>query len=111
MPLNELGHEVPDNTPVALPSRLRLPQSRVDQIRAYIQMEMSRSAEQKGFETFREADDFSMPDVEWSSPYEEIFEPPSPPAGQVDSPRGDPPNGGTKSDPPPEAAPPASETA
>lgn len=96
--LNEQGYEIPDNTPVELPSRLRVPQSRVDQIRGYIREEMSRSAAKDQQESFEEADDFNLPDGEdWFSPYEETFEPPSPPESKKDSPRGDAPEGGTES--------------
>lgn len=75
--LNEQGYEIPDNTPVELPSRLRMPMSRTAQIRNMIRFEMSRSAAEQGAETFEEADDFNLPDGEqWVSPYEETFEPP-----------------------------------
>lgn len=71
-----------DDTPVAIPTRLRLPQSRTDQIRAFIREEMSRAAADQGHETFAEADDLEPDDEEDLplSPYEELlFEPPSPP--------------------------------
>lgn len=73
--LDERGYEIPDNTPVAVPTRLRMPQSRTEQIRSYIRHELSQREFQSGRETFQEADDFDLPDVEWSSPYEETFDP------------------------------------
>lgn len=77
--LDERGYEIPDNTPVEIPSRLRLPVSRTEQIRNMIRQEFSRQAVQQGQETFDEADDFDLPDgEEWLSPYEETFEPPIP---------------------------------
>lgn len=59
---NPADYEVLDNTPVALPTRLRLPQNRTDQIRAFIRQEMSRSALEAGHETFEEADDIEPDD-------------------------------------------------
>lgn len=57
-----------DNTPVEMPTRLRLPQNRTDQIRQYIREEMSRAALDQGHETFEEADDLE-PDDEEGLPY------------------------------------------
>lgn len=75
--LNEKGYEIPDSTPVEIPSRLRMPVSRSAQIRAMIRNEMSRAAADQGQETFEEADDFELPDGEpWISPYENDFDPP-----------------------------------
>lgn len=75
--LNSDGYEIPDNTPVSIPTRLRLPQSRTDQIRQFIRAELSRQALDQGHETFSEADDFELDDGEtWVSPYEGDFDPP-----------------------------------
>lgn len=88
--LDERGYEIPDNTPVAVPTRLRLPQNRTEQIRAYIRQELSRAQVERGHETFEEADDFSLPDGEqWVSPYEETFEPPVTESGSGGVPVGD----------------------
>lgn len=76
--LNEQGYEIPDNTPVSIPTRLRLPASRTEQIRAFIRSELSYQSTSQGQETFSEADDFDLPDGEpWASPYEETFDPPA----------------------------------
>jgi len=75
--LDANGYEIPDNTPVSLPTRLRMPKSRTEQIRAMIRQEFSRAAADQGHETFEEADDLELPDgEEWVSPYENDFEPP-----------------------------------
>lgn len=70
-----------DNTPVEIPTRLRLPQSRTDQIRQFIRMELSRQADSSGHETFEEADDLE-PDDDGDMPltrYELMeLEPPAP---------------------------------
>lgn len=75
--LDEKGYEIPDNTPVEIPSRLRLGVSRAVRMRNFIRHELSRSAAESGSESFEEADDFSLDDgEEWSSPYEADFDPP-----------------------------------
>lgn len=61
-------YEPVDNTPVDMPTRLRLPQNRTDQIRSFIRAELSRRAEEDGIESFEEADDIE-PDDEESMPY------------------------------------------
>jgi hypothetical protein len=70
--LNEKGHEVLDDTPVAIPVRFQRPENLTDQIRRVIRQEMSRVADFAGMETFEEADDFNVPDDEYDprSPHE-----------------------------------------
>lgn len=74
-------YEKVDRTPVEIPTRLRLPQSRTDQIRAFIREEISRKAEAAGVETFEEADDIEPNEDEGElpfSPYElNELEPPA----------------------------------
>lgn len=75
MPLDEFGREVLDPTPVELPARLR----KFDQasyVRDLVRQELSRLANDEGFETFEEADDFEVEDdiPEFHSPYEAIFD-------------------------------------
>jgi hypothetical protein len=53
-----------DDTPVEIPTRLRLPQNRTDQMRAFIRHEMSLAAQQQGQESFEEADDVEPDDEE-----------------------------------------------
>lgn len=85
-----------DNTPVEIPTRLRLPQSRTDQIREFIRYELSRQSEENGRETFEEADDlepddeelpysaYEMQELEPSAPFEKpgeaVGQPPAVPA-------------------------------
>jgi len=109
--LDERGYEIPDNTPVSIPTRLRLPQSRTEQIRAFIRSELAMKQLNEGHETFAEADDFDLPGEDWVSPYEETFEPPAPPESGMNSPQGDPPAGGAKSTTPPATPPAEPETA
>jgi hypothetical protein len=51
-----------DTTPVELPTRLRIPQNRTDQIRAYIREEISRASLNTGHESFEESDDIEPDD-------------------------------------------------
>lgn len=60
--LDEMGREVPDPTPVALPVRLRAGVSMVDEVRQAIRQELSQAAEAAGDESFEEADDFEVDD-------------------------------------------------
>lgn len=73
--------ETIDTTRVEIPTRLRLPQNRTDQIRAFIREELSRASEMQGHETFDEADDIE-PDDEEEMPYSAYelreLEPPAP---------------------------------
>lgn len=83
------GYEPVDNTPVEIPTRLRLPQTRTDQIRQFIREEISRAAHNQGIETLEESDDIE-PDDEDAMPYSryelqnlEPFEPPAKPQEAV----------------------------
>lgn len=79
--MNTNDYEPVDNTPVGIPTRLRLPQSRTDQIRSFIRQELSNQALEQGHETFEEADDFEIDEEDSPlSPYElHDLEPPAPP--------------------------------
>lgn len=67
--------ETVDPTPVAKPLNLRIP-SQTERILALVRHEQAMAAQRGEFETFEEGDDFELDDgEEWSSPYEEIFEP------------------------------------
>lgn len=77
--LDDNGHEVLDPTPMAPPIGYKPQPSMVDIIRAQIRSEaLAREAEEQGFETFEEADDFDVEDFDPTSPYEEIFDPEPP---------------------------------
>lgn len=58
--INPYDFEPVDDTPVSIPTRLKLPQSRTDQMREFIRREMSIQAAEQGEETFEEADDFEI---------------------------------------------------
>lgn len=67
-----------------------------DRLRRIVQNEMFRQRMNSQAETFAEADDFEMPEVgEWVSPYENEFEPETPP------PVTETPSGQPASNPPP----------
>lgn len=75
---NENWQEVLDQTPVEIPLRLLRAQNHTNRIRDIIRQELSRQAQNEGFETWDEANDFSIEDDDWEndgSPYEEEFDP------------------------------------
>lgn len=68
--LNERGHEVVSDVPVAAPIRIRRP-TQFEEMRRMIREEMSRQARSEGRETFEEADDFNVgEDYDPRSPWE-----------------------------------------
>lgn len=71
------GSEVPDPTPMAPPVGYKPAPSLADQIREMVRSErLAREAQEAGFETFEEADDFDVgDDYEPNTPYEETFDP------------------------------------
>lgn len=80
--LNEKGQEIPDPTPMAPPVGFKRQPSLSEQIRQMILSEKLRQeAEEMGYETFEEADDFDVDDdFDPSTPYEEVFDPQPQPA-------------------------------
>lgn len=60
--LDEKGHEILDDTPVAIPVKFMRAQTLTDQVRALISVHASQRAADDGFETFEEANDFDIPD-------------------------------------------------
>lgn len=59
---NDRGEELPDDTPVEVPLRFRVPPPLAETIKQLIRGEMSRQAADSGEETFEEADDFDVYD-------------------------------------------------
>lgn len=59
--LDEKGHEILDDTPVAIPAKFMRQPTLTDQVRALIH-ETSHRAAEKGMETLEEANDFDIPD-------------------------------------------------
>lgn len=85
--LDSCGGEILDSTPMAPPIGFHQQPSMVDIIRDQIHR-ASLYAEQQGFETEEEADDFDIPDdpLDPSTPYEQHFEPSDEPHPSPDSP-------------------------
>lgn len=54
------GKEVLDSTPLEVPLHWRRPPSLRDQIKQFVRTELSAQAEDRGFDSFEEADDFEM---------------------------------------------------
>jgi pyruvate/2-oxoacid:ferredoxin oxidoreductase beta subunit len=73
--LDEKGAEILDSTPLAIPVGFRKPPTLQDQMKKYVQIEMSRLAESQEFETWEEANDFEIgDDYEAKSKYQEDFD-------------------------------------
>lgn len=71
--LDQYGREVPDPTPVAPPIGYKKQPSMVDHVRALVAHGLRERAEQMGFETWEEANDFDVgDDVEPETPYEQM---------------------------------------
>lgn len=75
--LNNNGHEVLDSTPLALPLGFKKPESLDDQIRRLVRTHISAQAQEQGFETWEDADDFDIPDdqADPATPFEMDFDP------------------------------------
>lgn len=71
------GRELMDPTPIAPPIGYKKSPTIAEQIRTMIRSEKLRQeAEEAGYESFEEADDFDVgDDFDPKSPYEEVFEP------------------------------------
>lgn len=64
-------HEYPDPTPVEMPLGFKRPPTLQEEIQRIIRQQMSMQAEEAGFESFEEADDFEVDeDPDPLSPYE-----------------------------------------
>lgn len=55
-------HEYPDPTPVEWPPHLKRPETLAEQIQRLVRTEVSRAAQEAGFESFEESDDFDVDD-------------------------------------------------
>lgn len=84
--LDDNGHEVVDSTPLSPPIGWQKQPSMVDIIRDMVRSErLKQEAEEAGFESFEEADDFDVGedrDQLPHTPYEAVFDPPPPPSEQ-----------------------------
>lgn len=82
---NELGQELPDQTPAAVPHGWERPLSLHEQIKRFIRSEMSMQAQLQGEESFEEADDFEVDeDPDPLSQYEIVEAAPEWPQGVKD---------------------------
>lgn len=70
MKFDELGREIHEGKPVALPVGYKQPPTLEEDMRRMIRQEMSLAAMKDGFETFEEADDFEIEGEDLSSPWE-----------------------------------------
>lgn len=59
---NDLGQEIPDPTPVAMPLGYERPESMESMIARMVRLHISKQAQEDGFETFEEAEDFYAED-------------------------------------------------
>lgn len=71
------GREIVDNRPVEMPLGFKKPEPLSEQIQRMVRRELSRAAEQSGFESFDEANDFEVEDdlPDPGTPYEMEFDP------------------------------------
>jgi len=83
---DDYGREVPDPTPVSIPSGMSRPLQLHEQIKRMLRTEVSRLAADREKETFEEADDFDVDeDGDPLSPYEIPEGLPERAAGPVES--------------------------
>lgn len=78
---DEQGREVPDPTPIEVDVGLRRPIPLGERIRQLVRDEnLRRELDEKGVETFEEADDFEDPldPIDRGTPYEDNFDPEHP---------------------------------
>lgn len=84
--LDERGRELGDPLPVAPPAHLRRGQTTAEMIQSMVRRELSLRAEEHGFETFEESDDFDIDDdpADPHTSYEAHFDP-LPPLKETDN--------------------------
>lgn len=58
------GREIPDQTPIEIPTHLRRPLTLQEEIKRFIRIEASLAAQNDGLESFEEADDFEIDEME-----------------------------------------------
>lgn len=74
--LDKHGREIPSGVPVEVPIRFRTPQSTREVVADLVRRELSQRAQDEGFETWEEADDFDIEDdpVDPRTEYERVFD-------------------------------------
>ena len=75
--LDEKGREIPDPTPVSLPVGFQTPEPLDVRIQRLVRTQLSNLADEQGYETFEEAEDFEVPDddMDPATPFEMEFDP------------------------------------
>lgn len=75
--LDANGHEILDQTPVAMPAGFKQPERLAETIQRLVRRGLSDMAAQQGYETFEESEDFEVDDEAFdpSTPYETFFDP------------------------------------
>lgn len=75
--LDENGHEILSDKPIAMPLGMKTPESLQDQIRRLVKYEnFAQKMSGDDADTFEEADDFDIgDDFDPSSPFEQFFDP------------------------------------
>lgn len=71
------GWEIPDPTPVALPSGMKRPETLAEQVKRLVRSQQFQDdLDKAGLETFDDADDFDVDDdFDPSTPFETFFDP------------------------------------
>lgn len=70
MPYDDLGREIPDPTPVAMPSGVGRPEPLHETIKRMVRVQLSDYARNQGKETFEESLDFDIPEDETLTEHE-----------------------------------------
>ncbi len=75
--LDDQGHEVPSDVPMAIPVGFKIPETLNEQVARLVRHHrFAEALGQPDDETFEEADDFDVgEDFDPSSPYEQVFDP------------------------------------
>lgn len=74
--LDEFGREVPDPRPLQIPAGFKRPETLAETVQRLVRGQLSRQAQEQGFETFEESEDFDIGDeIDMSTPYETFFDP------------------------------------
>lgn len=71
MKFDDQGREIPDPTPMELPTGFRAPESLESMIARMVRTRISDLADREGMETFDEANDFELDDDDELTPSEE----------------------------------------
>ena len=74
--LDELGREIPDPNPMAMPIGFERPETLAEQVQRLVRTSISQHAALHGGETFEESEDFDVDDeIDIRTPFEAEFDP------------------------------------